>query len=69
MAKAAAKPASITEVRTPAGRWVKGQSGNPRGAPKTDPGIRQLAQLLQQARYYGATVTISFAPTMEAEVR
>ena len=69
MSKIAAKPAVVAEVRTPAGRWVKGQSGNPRGAPKLDPGVKQIAQLLQQARYYGATISISFAPTMEAEVR
>ena len=67
MPRSAAKTAADVP-RDRRGRWAQGESGNPKGRPKEDPRVRQLAVLLTQARYAGATVTVSFAPVAEVEV-
>ena len=66
MPRAAIKP--VEEPRDRRGRWAPGQSGNPRGRPKDDPAVKEIAVLLTRARYAGATVTISFAPVAEVEI-
>ena len=66
MSRAAAESA---ESRDRKGRWQPGQSGNLKGPPKADPMVKEIAMLLTRARYAGATVTISFAPVAEVEVR
>ena len=69
MSKATAdKPAASAGARDRKGRWRPGQSGNPKGPPKADPVVKEIAMLLARARYAGATVTISFAPVAEVEL-
>ena len=69
MSRPAAKSAATAEVRDRKGRWRPGQSGNPKGPPKADPVVKEIAMLLTRARYAGATVTISFAQVAEVAVR
>ena len=68
MPRSLAKPTVVEEPRDRKGRWAPGQSGNPKGRPKDDPNVREIAGLLTRARYAGATVTVSFAPVAEVEL-